>query len=294
MACAVVGRWKLEDRGASRERLFYNGRLVTPQASPDLVLPPDAPAEALAKALRDYRGGEDRSHGGGGQAAGGYGAGGPAGFFLDPEANARLLDPYDVVSDALRINQAAEIASSPPVVPARAEAALAELERLARRDPKNPSILYWKGRLLAGQGRQAEAEAAFRAAVEAGREDVETTLFLADAVAAQGRVEEAVRLVVDREARLPLTPACASSRPGCGGLLGSPRRLGTPATGPERLPGAAGTRPSPRAHAHEPGHPGRGPRPARSRAVPGPAAIAEFPCVPTPDPVSNPRSWHGL
>ena len=186
LTCAVVGPFKLEDRGdAPGRRLLF--RLTPDAPGQDAGAPAESSpdAQAPAAALRAYRHAEtpatDRgSAGPGGYGAGGYGAGGAVGGFEDPVANGRRPDPYAAISDAGRLDRAAAAVLAQPVVPDRVRAAQRELDVLEGRDPANPALAFWRGRALRTLARtpadHAAARAAFLSALDRGRADADTLL----------------------------------------------------------------------------------------------------------------------
>jgi tetratricopeptide (TPR) repeat protein len=203
LSCAVVSGRRLEDRGAGRERRWKVG----PDGSLEELSGPvggDAADRAVVEALRAYRKGEQRPVAGG-DAPGGYGAGGGVGPLLEPAENARRPDPYEVISDAYRIGQVAEVLSSDAASadPNRVRAASDALSRLAGRDPGNPAIAFWRGQALRRLGRWETAVLAFREALDLGRVDVETVLLLSDSVALSGRGPEALEALRTGARRVP-------------------------------------------------------------------------------------------
>jgi len=205
LSAAIVGPWKLEDRGAGRERLQRVG-------SPDAARSDGDPVGGRPEAsrgfdvLRAYRRVEDHTPRPDGQAPGGYGTGGVVGFFLDPDANAALADPYAVITDDARLQTAAlALSRNPPYPPSVLLTALSDpIGVLKARAPKDPAVAFWEGRLLRALGRHAEAVTAFDRGIEAGGPNAESVLLAARSERAAGRHEQAL-LRLDR-AKAALRP----------------------------------------------------------------------------------------
>jgi arylsulfatase A-like enzyme len=173
LSCAVVGPWKLEDRGEGREVLFRTSDAGPPWQDEGVPAAGRPEAEAPAEALRAWR----RAQAGGGREPGvapiGYGAGGPVGPLLDARANAKRNDPYVVIGDAGAL---AQVANALPLPPPRLREWLPRIEGLAGRDPENPAVPFWLGRYLRRLGDLEGAAAAFDRALALGRVDAETLL----------------------------------------------------------------------------------------------------------------------
>jgi hypothetical protein len=167
----VVGGVKLEDRGEGRERLFRLSGAAP--ATPDEGVPARGAegAEAPAAALRAWRAAESPAGTEPGEAPVGYGAGGVVGPLLEPAENARRPDPYAVIGDARILAEAANAYVLPPP---RLREWLPRLEGLARRDPGNPAVPFWRGRYLRRLEDLPAAAAAFDEALALGRVDAET------------------------------------------------------------------------------------------------------------------------
>lgn len=75
-----------------------------------------------------------------------------------------------------------------------------------------PAGLMSRGRVMSGQGRHAEAEGFYRAALKMDSENFEASMALADALAAQNRLDEAVALCDEMLAGLPDSSRTALSR----------------------------------------------------------------------------------
>jgi hypothetical protein len=178
LTAAVVGAWKLEDRGeaADRPRRLFRLTEEAPGQDDGVAAESRPEATASANALRAYVQAESSRVDAGGAAAGNYGAGGPVGRVLDPVANGRRPDPYAVITDDARLNQAAAAITATPVAPARLEGARKALATLEGRGADDPSIAFWKGRLLRLEGKHALARAAFARALDLGRWDAESLL----------------------------------------------------------------------------------------------------------------------
>ena len=121
-------------------------------------------------------------------APGGYGAADLPGGLLEPKANGALVDPYAAIGDVARIDAAAAILDrTPPMPPPALEAALKALEAIGRRDPNNPSVPFWRGRLLRALRRPEDSLEAFERCLKLGRQDPEVYLLgLRSARAAKG------------------------------------------------------------------------------------------------------------
>ncbi len=188
---ATVGPYKLLDRGESRERFPLLSRLgdATGAGSiPATDARGRSEATAPADALRAYRRDEAPPVGGPAVAPGGYGFADVAGGLLDPRENGTLTDPYAAIGDVARIDGVAEVVSrTEEVPPSVLQAALRALETIGTRDPKNPSVPFWRGRILRTLGRPVEALAAFEHSMKLGRRDPEVLLLgLRSARAAAG------------------------------------------------------------------------------------------------------------
>lgn len=198
LSAAIVGPWKFEDRGTGRTRIQ---RLDAPDAASSDGGPADgAPVlVSLADALRSYRRLEDRRPTAPGDAPGGYGSGGVVGFFLEPDANGRLPDPYSVITDDGRLQATVRLLAltvDPPR--ARLEAALRDLDRsLGTRDAGDPALAFWRARLLRGLGQHEDAVTAFDRAISLGGPNAEADLMAARSERALGR-NEAALLRVER------------------------------------------------------------------------------------------------
>jgi len=156
-----------------------------------------------AKAIAEYKQGEVQERMRAGQAAGGYGGGGPVTPFLSSEENARLPDPYTSIGRALLLDQLKAIVSSPRLGGRKyLDGAIQKLVGMNKRHlgAGNPELHFWLGmaylaraRLLDGEGAAdlERAEAAFTRAFELGRKDTQT-LVRACGVNAQGREEAAL------------------------------------------------------------------------------------------------------
>lgn len=71
--------------------------------------------------------------------------------------------------------------------PAALEAALKSLEAIGRRDPNNPTVPFWRGRLLRALRRPGDSLDAFERCLKLGRQDPEVYLLgLRSARAAKG------------------------------------------------------------------------------------------------------------
>jgi hypothetical protein len=173
LSCAVVGPWKLEDRGEGRETLFRLTDAAPPWQDEGVPAAGRPEADAPAEALRAWRRADEGGGGGPGVAPIGYGAGGPVGPLLDSKENARRLDPYVVVGDARAL---AEVANAYLLPPPRLREWLPRLEAMGRRDPRNPAVPFWKGRYLRRLDDPAGAAAAFDQALALGRVDAEALL----------------------------------------------------------------------------------------------------------------------
>ncbi len=170
LSCVQRGRWKLEDRGAGRERLY---RLTDEAPWQDAGVPvagrPEA--ESLAEALRAYRATERAAGPGPSEAPIGYGAGGAVGPFEEARENARRPDPYEVIGDAAILTDASAARELPPPF---LDARLAGLAALEARDPGNPAVCFWKGYYASRRGDWKTATAAFDRALALGRVDGDT------------------------------------------------------------------------------------------------------------------------
>jgi arylsulfatase A-like enzyme len=171
LSCAVVGPWKLEDRGEGRETLFRLEPAAAPWQDAGVAAAGRAEADAPAEALRAWRRAESGDGAEPGVAPVGYGAGGAVGPLLDARDNAKRLDPYAVIGDAQALAEAANAYLLPPT---RLRAWLPRLEAMAQRDPLNPTVPWWQGRYLRRLDDLPGAAAAFDRALALGRVDAET------------------------------------------------------------------------------------------------------------------------
>lgn len=191
LLCATVGPWKLLDRGESADRFPLLSRIG---GAPGAAVGPGedargrAEATAPASALRLYRRAEAPPPEGIGLAPGGYGASDAVAGLLDPKENGALPDPYAAIGDVARIDAVAEVLSRTPEMPRTVlESALKALEVVGGRDSGNPSVPFWRGRLLRALGRHADSLAAFERCIALGRRDPEVLLLgLRSARAAAG------------------------------------------------------------------------------------------------------------
>ena len=188
LLCATVGPFRLLDRGEGTDRfplLSGIGGAAGAEATDARGRPE---ATAPADALRAYRKAEAPPPTGVAVAPGGYGAADLPSGLLDSRENGALVDPYAAIGDVARIDAAAEVlARDPPMPRPVLEAALRSLEAIGTRDPRNPSVPFWRGRLLRALGRHPEALAAFESCATLGRRDPEVLLLgLRSARAASG------------------------------------------------------------------------------------------------------------
>lgn len=209
LIAATAGGWKLEDRGAGRERIQ---RIDAPDATTTDGAPAAGSSEALrlAQALRAYRRVEDRRPRAPGSTPGGYGTGGSVGFFLEPVDNAALPDPYEVITDDARLQRVVGLLSrAPPAPPKALEAALLDpIGVLEARDRGDPALAFWKGRILARLGRLDDAVRSFDRAIGLGGPNAEADLLAARSERALNRPDQALarvergRAVLRADARL--------------------------------------------------------------------------------------------
>jgi tetratricopeptide (TPR) repeat protein len=171
LSCAVVGDVKLEDRGEGREVLFRLRRGGRPGQDGGVPAAGRTEADAPAAALRAWRDAAAGTNPAPGVAPVGYGAGGAVGPLLEPRANAARPDPYAVIGDAQVL---AEVANAYGLPPPRLREVLPRLDALARRDPGNPAVPFWRGRYLRRLDDLRGAAEAFDRALELGRVDADT------------------------------------------------------------------------------------------------------------------------
>ncbi len=177
LLCATVGPFRLLDRGESADRGLLLSRIGGAAGAEPVEARGRPEATAPADALRAYRKAEVPTPVGIGVAPGGYGAADHQPGLLDSRENGALVDPYAAIGDVARIDAAAEVLARTPDLPRPVlEAALRSLEAVGTRDPRNPSVPFWRGRLLRALGRHAEALAAFEACQKLGRRDPEVVL----------------------------------------------------------------------------------------------------------------------
>ena len=163
LSAAIVGPWKVEDRGTGRVRLQRIDAENAPTTDGTPLGAPTVEAMAALDVLRAYRRVENRTEGEPASAPGGYGMGGIVGYFIEPDTNARLPDPYSVITDDATLQRVVGLlARVPPVPPSALEAALvAPIGVLDGRDAGDPALAFWKARLLRALGRHDAAVLAF-------------------------------------------------------------------------------------------------------------------------------------
>ena len=171
-----------------------------------------------ANAIAEYKQVEVQERIRAGQAAGGYGGGGPVTPFLSSEENARLPDPYASIGRALKLDQLKAIISSRRLwTRSHLDSAIGKLEGMNRKhlDEGSPELHFWLGMAYktrarlpdaAGAADLERAEAAFTRAFELGRKDTQT-LAQACGVNAAGREEAALEKLVGLGKQLA-APGC--------------------------------------------------------------------------------------
>jgi arylsulfatase A-like enzyme len=199
LSAAVVGEWKLEDRGEGRERLF---RLSDGAPGQDGGVPAAgrAEAEAPADALRRYRQGEAGRTDAGGPAPIGYGAGGAVAPFLSPAENAKRPDPYAVIDDAKAVSDVeAWVGKGDP------GRLLERVGTIEARDPGNPYLPFLRGRLEAARRPTPDFEKAaeaFDRALALGRLDGDTVGLAAIARAERRDLRGGIAVLAAHEDRV--------------------------------------------------------------------------------------------
>jgi predicted Zn-dependent protease len=128
------------------------------------------------------------------------------GGFRDSRDNGKRPDPYAMISDAKRLNDAAAAVLLVPPQPARLEAAERTLDTLAGRDRENPAVAFWQGRARRTTARHAEALAAFQRALDLGRWDPDTLLLAGRSALDGGDADSTLALIASWRGRIAEDP----------------------------------------------------------------------------------------